>query len=148
MKKRTFHRWYYHVRHRYLTTNNFVLFVALLVAASWAWGSIIAMQRNYGLQKEIDHKERLLTLAELEAQNQQYQQNYYNSDEYKELAAREKLGLVNPGEKVFILPPNSVEASATSVNQGRAEVPKEVEKSNLQQWLNFLFGGGASNLRR
>ncbi|MGB3945734.1 MAG: septum formation initiator family protein, partial [Candidatus Saccharimonadales bacterium] len=100
-------RLYYHVRHHYFTTNNVVVLIALFVAASWAWGSVQAMERNYELQKEIDLKRRELRLSELETQKLQFERNYYKSDEYKELAVREKLGLVKPGEKVLILAPNS-----------------------------------------
>jgi cell division protein FtsB len=139
-------RWYYHARHNYFTTNNLVVFVALVVAASWAWGSVQAMERNYALQKEIDYKQRELRLSELEAQKLQFEQNYFKSDEYKELAVREKLGLVNPGEKVLILPPNTPEASADETKA--STVPRAVPESNFQAWVNFLFGGAYRSLQR
>lgn len=142
-----FRRLYYHIRHNYFTTNNVVVLVGLIIAASWAWGSVQAMEKNYALQKEVDYKQRELRLAELETQKLQFEQNYYKSDEYKELAVREKLGLVMPGEKVLILPPNSPQASAgEQVSQAR--VPKAVEESNLQAWVNFLFGGAYRSLHR
>jgi len=143
---RNLRRLYYHVRHHYFTTNNLVVVVGLLVAASWAWGSVQAMERNYALQKEVDYKQRELKRAELEAQKLRYEQNYYKSDEYKELAAREKLGLANPGEKVLILPPNSEAASAGE--QKAAVVPRAVPESNFQAWVNFLFGGAYRSLHK
>ena len=141
-----FRRLYYHVRHHYFTTNNLVVLVGLVIAASWAWGSVQAMERNYALQKEVDFKQRELRLAELEAQKLQFEQNYYKSDEYKELAVREKLGLVSPGEKVLILPPNSPEASAE--DESTRPVARAVPESNFQAWINFLFGGAYQSLRR
>jgi len=51
--------------------------IGLLVAASWAWGSVQAMERNYALQKEVDFKQRQLQLAKLETQKLQYERNYY-----------------------------------------------------------------------
>lgn len=140
-------RWYYHVRHHYLTTNNLVVVIGLLVAASWAWGSVQAMERNYALQKEVDYKQRQLRLSKLETEKLQFEQNYFKSDEYKELAVREKLGLVSPGEKVLILPPNS-EAASAGETQTVASVPRAVSESNLQQWVNFLFGGSYRSLQR
>jgi len=131
----------YHIRHRYLTMNNVVVAVALLIGASWAWGSIGVMQRNYDLQKEIDAKNRQLTLAELETQTLEYQQKYYRSTEYQELAVRERLGFVDPGEKVLSLPPNSLAAKTI------VDIPIKKKQStaqpltNFQQWVNFLFGG-------
>lgn len=139
-------RWYYHLRHRYLTTNNIVVIVGLLIAASWVWGSVQAMERNYALQKEIDFKQRQLQLAELETQKLEFEQNYYKSDEFKELAVREKLGLVVPGEKVLILPPNSPEASAGEEDD--RTIVRAVPEGNFQAWVNFLFGGAYQSLRR
>ncbi len=143
---RTLRRWYYHARHNYFTTNNLVVLVGLLVAASWAWGSVQAMERNYDLQKEIDYKQRELRLAELRTAKLQFEQNYLKSDEYKELAVREKLGLISPGEKVLILPPNTPAASADE--KAASDVPQAVPESNFQAWVNFLFGGAYRSLQR
>ena len=138
-------RFYYHVRHNYVTTNNIVVLVGLGIAASWAWGSVQAMERNYTLQKGVDYKQRELRLAELEKTKLEYEQNYYKSDEYKELAVREKLGLVMPGEKVLILPENTVPADD---EQKRSFVPQAIEQSNIQQWINFLSGASFHNLQQ
>jgi len=147
MKNRNLQRLYYHVRHNYFTTNNLVVVIGLLVAASWAWGSVQAMERNYALQKEVDYKQRQLQLAKLETQKLQYERNYYKSDEYKELAVREKLGLVSPGEKVLILPPNT-EAASADETATTASTPRPVPESNFQAWVNFLFGGAYRSLHR
>lgn len=132
----------YAIRHDYLTFNNLVIFVAFLIAASWVWGSLQVMQRNYGLQRSVDQKNRSLAVTQLQRDSLELQKRYYQTDEYKELAARESLGLVMNGEKVLLLPPNSeaakAEGGSTSVAVA-AQTP--VETSNLEQWVNFLFGG-------
>ncbi|HRJ06036.1 MAG TPA: hypothetical protein PK096_00495 [Candidatus Saccharibacteria bacterium] len=149
MKNINVRKTYYFARHRVFTTNNIVVLVGLFIAASWAWGSVQAMERNYGLQKEIDYKQRQMRLAELETEKLKFEQNYYKSDEYKELAVRERMGLVLPGEKVLILPPNSAAATASDNTAKLAEAqPKQVPDSNLQQWVNFLFGGTYRDLNR
>ncbi len=132
----------YHVVHNYLTMNNLVVVVALLIAASWAWGSIGVVQKNYALQRVVDDKRRQSQLVQLQTDNLAYEQKYYHSAEYQELQARERLGLVQPGEKVLILPPNS--ASAKAVDQATSPlntVTNLPQPSNFQQWVNFLFGG-------
>lgn len=145
INKTTLRRWYYHVRHNYVTTNNIVVLVGLCIAASWAWGSVQAMERNYTLQKTVDNKRRELSLTKLEKQKLEFEQNYIKSDEYRELAAREKLGLVLPGEKVLILPPNTVGADEAA---RQSFVPRTVEQGNLQQWINFLSGTSSHDLRK
>jgi len=135
----------YHFKNRYLTMENVVITIALIIAAGWAWGSISMMQRNYGLQRDIDTQKRDAQLAELEVTNLQYQQNYYKSDEYKDLAAREHLGLASPGEKVLILPRNSAAAMKDSTIV-TTSAPVVDEPSNLEQWMGFLFGGNAGTV--
>ena len=137
-------RFLYLVRHRYMTTNNVVVVIAALLAISWAWASVGVVQRNYSLQREVDDKKRQQQLVELEAENLAYEQKYYKSEEYKALEVRTRLGLVDKGEKVVILPPNSPAAELYDKQQDEKLTGKQVateEQGELQEWLNFLFGG-------
>ena len=84
--------------------------IAAGIAISWIWGSVAIMQRNYDLQAKYDTKQRERQLYDLEVATLQYEQKYMQSDEYKELMARRKLGLGAPGEKVIILPENTATA--------------------------------------
>lgn len=144
MQKINIRKLYYHTRHRYFTVNNVVVAIALVIGAGWAWASVEVMQRNYALQKVVDGKAREQKLAELELQNLAYQQRYYKSSEYQELAVRERLGLANSGEKVLVLPSNSAAAKSASQQPGPKIAAPPEEPSNMQQWVNFLFGGSRS----
>jgi len=135
----------YTIRHKYLTFNNVVIAAAFFIAASWVWGSLGVMQRNYTLQKEVDIKQRQLQLTRLQRDNLEFQKRFYQTDEYKELAVRETLGLVRPGEKLLILPDNSAEAKAADAPVQQAAVVQQAVP-NLQQWLNFLFGGNSRSI--
>jgi hypothetical protein len=148
MKKINIRRIYYHIRHRFLTMNNIVIAIAFMIGLSWAWGSIGMMQRNYGLQKEVDTKARNLKLAELETQNLKYEQRYYQSSEYQELEVRKRLGLANPGEHVLILPPNTQQAKAADAVVVNKLIRTSEPTSDFQQWMNFLFGGNRRNLQK
>lgn len=141
-KQRQLKRLLYHVRHEYVTMNNAVLAIAAIIAISWAWASVQAVQRNYQLQKEIDDKRRQATLVQLQADNLQFEQRYYKSSEYLTLEAKRRLGLAEPGEKVLILPPNSAAVKAESASENTSTVASTVAPAPppLQQWLNFLFG--------
>ena len=135
----------YTIRHKYLTFNNVVIAAAFLIAASWVWGSLEVMQRNYALQKQVDIKERQLQLTKLQRDSLELQKKYYQTDEYKELAVRDTLGLVRPNEKLLILPANSAAAKAADAPVKQAVVAQE-SAPNLQQWLNFLFGGNSKGI--
>jgi len=146
MKKINIRRAYYHISHKYFTLNYVVIAIAFLIAASWVWGALGVMQKNYTLQKQVDYKQQQLELAQLQTTNLQLEQKYYQTSEYQELAARQDLGLAQPGESVLILPPNSqaaINADSQSATQTTA-VP--LLKSNFQQWVDFLFGGNSKNL--
>ena len=145
MKKINIRRIYYLFRHKYCTLNNAVIVIAFLIAAGWVWGSLGVMQRNYSLQKELDDKSRQLIVAQLDNENAKLAQHYYQTDEYKELAVRERLGLVTPGESVLILPPNSELAKGADKVTTASSAPIELV-SNFNQWMNFLFGGNNKNI--
>ena len=140
MAKINIRKFIYAARHKYLTLNNVVILVAFLIAASWVWGSLGMMQRNYSLQKEVDFKKRQLELVELQRDNLEFQKKYYQTAEYQELAVRESLGLVRPGEKILILPENS-EAAKKADKASTNDIIAVTQTSNIEQWINFLFGG-------
>lgn len=126
-----------HVRPR-LTLNNGVLLVALLIAATWVWGTVAAIQRNFELQQQVDLMSQEIAIQELENKSQQLQNEYYSTSEYQELSARERLGKAAPGERLLILPPNKV--GVTPEEQPEATGTPIAQRSNFAQWLYFLFG--------
>lgn len=118
------------------TFNNGVLLIALIIAASWIWSTIEAISKNFVLQQQVDSLAQEVAVAELQNKSLQLQNNYYGSDQFLELSAREHLGLVSPGEKVVILPQNKVQPLAQSTVEQSSNAPK----SNFEQWMYFLFG--------
>jgi len=147
MKKINIRRYYYLFRHKYMTLNNVVAAVALLIALSWIWGSLSVMQRNYDLQKDLELKKRQLQLAEVETKSIEFENRYYQTREYQELAVRNSLGLVLPGEKVLILPDNTQAAKDADAKLDSSPSNSVVEKqSNYRQWMDFLFGKNSQNI--
>jgi len=147
MKKINIRRYYYLIRHKYMTLNNVVAAVALLIAFSWIWGSLSVMQRNYDLQKDLELKKRQLQLAEVETKSIELENRYYQTREYQELAVRKSLGLVMPGESVLILPDNTQAAkdADAKLDTKVSNVTIE-EQSNYKQWMDFLFGKNSQNI--
>jgi len=148
MQKINIRKLVYALRHRFLTLNNVVIAVAFLIAFSWVWGSLGMMQRNYSLQKEVDFKKRQLELTELERDNLALQKRYFQTTEYQELAARENLYLVRSGENVLVLPPNSQGAKDADKPAAIAAVADVTRVGNLEQWVNFLFGGYSKSISK
>jgi Na+-transporting NADH:ubiquinone oxidoreductase subunit NqrC len=140
MKNRQLHRAIYQIKHHFLTLNNVVILVACLIVASWVWGSLGMMQRNYTLQRTLDRKNQELTLAQLETRNLELERQYYGTREYQELAVREKLGKGLPGEHVLILPKQPEKIPTTSDVTHTPAVQTGDQPGNFEQWMDFLFG--------
>ena len=122
-----------------MNVQNGTVIVALLVALGWVWGTVSTLQKNFNYQRQVDQLNAEVELDKLRNQNLAFQQKYFQSSEYLELSAREKLGKASPGEKVIVLPDSrqikdSVKPTET-VLTGQADDP-----SNFQQWLRFFFG--------
>ena len=133
-------RWW-HVKRMvqpHLNLNNAVLAVALLIGATWVWGTVVAIERNFDLQQRVDTLNQEIEIQALENKAQTLQNEYYQTDEYLELSARERLGKASPGEKLIILPPNTVGVQAEA--QPEVGVVPLSGRSNFAQWMYFLFG--------
>ena len=136
MNKLKLKRLIYRIQHDYLTLNNVVIAAEILIAMSWAWGSIESMQKNYELQRSIDNKRQQVEIEKLQVALLEYESKYYQSEEYQELTIRQRTGKGLPGEKQLIT--QSFESATPA--QKLASSAKRTD-SNFQQWMNFLFGG-------
>ena len=138
MNKLKLKRLIYRVQHDYLTLNNIVIAAAVLIAMSWAWGSIESMQKNYELQRTIENKRQQVEIEKLQVSLLEYESKYYQSEEYQELTLRQRTGKGLPGEKQLITQSfeDAVAAEKPTPNTVRND-------SNFQQWMNFLFGGNS-----
>lgn len=69
-----------------------------------------------------------------------YENEYYASDEYLELEARRLQNKVGDGESLVYLPENSETAKHKHDENATETTISEQVASNLEQWLQFLFG--------
>jgi cell division protein FtsB len=122
----------------YANINNAVIVVAAVISAAWMWSTIEAIQKNFELQQKVDNLSQEIAVQDLQNRSRSLQNKYYQSNEYLELSARERLNKVSPGEKVIILPPNKVKAQQENANPAASDQP--ANQSNFSQWMYFLLG--------
>src|SRR6266480_2531336 len=67
------------------------VFVVIVLLISWS--GVKTIQTNYGLQKQITALNQQNSLQKLRNENLALQNQYLNSNQYLELAARENFGL-------------------------------------------------------
>lgn len=99
-------------------------------------GLIISLSRNIFRLLKAGDQVRLVQqrLEELEREHQELleKKEYYQSEEFIEQEARNRLNLGKPGETVVILPPNVGETGEIT-SSSTPELP------NWQKWLKLFF---------
>ena|SRR5579884_110196 len=116
-----------------------VCFVVIVLLISWS--GVKSIQANYNLQKQISVLKQQNQLQQLQNDNLKLQNNYYNSNQYLELAARQNFGLASPGEKELIVP-EQVALSHTIPIESNYSVPQDSitkSQSNFKSWINFFL---------
>lgn len=112
----------------------FVGFIILIFVAL-ALGKEI--YRRYQINQEIESVKN--EIERLEKRNQELQAlvDYLNSDSYKEIQARQNLGLQKPGEQAVAVqpaPPNEdIALTPDATEEERANL------SNPEKWWNYFF---------
>ena len=120
----------------FLTLQNIVDVGAIIVCCFFAWGLISSISRNWELEEKLNEHKLTAIKTQIEVEKLKLEQQYYQTDEYQELVARQKLGKMMPGETMVVLPQNSERARNKYANLGDTEAE---EKSNFEQWLDLLF---------
>lgn len=100
-----------------------------------------AIWLNWALKKEIDGIKADIANIQEKNQNLENLIIYYQSDSFKELEAREKLGLKKIDEKVVIVPVRKYNpADSAEEDKISALIKKPVAKiANWRIWWAFLF---------
>lgn len=116
--------------------------VALLVT----WSGMKAVQTNYELQKQISKQQQANQVAKLENDNQKLKNQYYNSDEFLELAARRQFGKAAPGETLYLVPKSVALAHTKDLStktknkeSKTATTHKPTYQKNFEAWVNFFL---------
>jgi cell division protein FtsB len=118
-----------------------MLFVVIVLLISWS--GIKTIQTNYGLQKQISGLNEQNNLQKLQNSNLALNNQYFNSNQYLELAARQNFGLAAPGEKEVIVPQQV--ALANTVNLPSPVKPVEAKtklpayQRNFESWVDFFL---------
>lgn len=119
---------------KHATLNNVLLIAVMVLALSWTWSTIGALNRNYELEQELNQANLETDILELQNENLRLEQAYFQTDEYLELQSRSLLNRAWEGEHLVILP--KAEGSADSEPDQKVSD----DKSNLEKWMDFLFG--------
>jgi cell division protein FtsB len=94
--------------------------------------------QNYRVRERIDTIENEIRYLKSENQRLANLIAYYQTETFRELEARSKLGLKKPGEIVIALPENNDEEP---VSPREAQPAKEPDQTpNYIKWWGYIFG--------
>jgi cell division protein FtsB len=118
-----------------------VVFVIIVLLISWS--GIKTIQTNYSLQKQISSLRQQNDVQKLQNGNLELQNEYYNSDQYLDISARQNFGLAAPGEKMVIVPEKVALAHTVQLPSDAKKVTatdkKPVYQRNFESWVNFFL---------
>jgi cell division protein FtsB len=127
------------------------LIVFGFMAAAVTWSGAKAIQLNFELQKKVVGIEEQNKVQQLQNETQKLKNEYFKTDEYRELAARRLFGKAAPGERVYVIPKDIamkyVSPDTAVPVVAKAENPLKLPsyQQNLQDWLDFFFHRTPSN---
>ena len=122
-----------------IPTDLVAMAVFTVLGVSMVWNTAGAIHRNYELQQQVNELEAEIALLEVENQNLIYSIEYYNTDTFLELEAREKFNKAKPGEKLALIPKDLTIKTETNSTPDQAREQAQF-KSNFSAWMEFLFG--------
>jgi cell division protein FtsB len=119
-----------------------LLFLAILLLVSWS--GVKAIEANYGLQKQISGLKQENGVKKLANENLKLENEYFETPQYLEVAARQDFGLAAPGETVLNVPrsvalSHTVDLPKTDQSKAQSKPEPPAYQRNLQAWMDFLL---------
>lgn len=121
-----------------------IVVIALLAYISFTVGASI--NRNYQTNQIINGLKDDIATLKLRIANEQDLLVYYNTDSFKEVETRRRLGAIAPGETLVILPKhkrNAIEGPGMVIDENQnvtdRPVSTQLKSSNLKLWWQFIF---------
>ena len=115
------------------------LVVGFFVVAYMLYNLTVSIYEHYQIEEHIaDFQERNTQLLE-ENQQKMDDLQYYISDEYIDKVAKQNLNLINPGEKVIVIPDEDL--IVLSEDEDTAALSQQIRESwsNPKKWWKFFF---------
>jgi cell division protein FtsB len=120
------------------------LLIFLCVALLISWSGIKVIDTNYVLQKQNAQLQQQDNIQNLTNENLALQNEYYNTNQYLELQARQQLGLGEPGETELLVPESVALEHTVNLSDGQQLAAKTAAQQptyqrNFQAWMDFFL---------
>ncbi len=141
--KQTFNELYSR-RHQLRDVRVLGLLIFLIIVLLISWSGVKAIQSNYVLQKQIAQLQQENKVQQLKNEDLALENEYYNTNQYLELSARQNFGLGDPGETEVLVPKNVALAQLVPLpnlhkTTASTDAPQSTYDKNLHAWLDFFL---------
>jgi cell division protein FtsB len=130
-----------------LDVRNIALYIFGLIVLAIAWSGAKTVQNNYELQKQAASLKQQNQVLSLQNSTTYLQNQFYQTNVYLELSARQNLGLAAPGEQVLVVPKavamKYVDPTLAKKQPVLQDEPIDTRSNyikNLEAWRDFLLG--------
>lgn len=113
---------------------NLLLILAVIVGLLLAYNSARKIASYRGTSQKIVDEQAKLEQLKQENARLKGELEYKKSGKFAEGEIRNKLGLVKPGEEVFVVPKEDANGQSSIVNRQDA-------RQNWQKWKDYFFEG-------
>ena len=114
------------------------IYVALIIYSAYVIG--VAIQNNFATNQQIKSLREDIVALKDDVNNLQNTIIYYQTDSFKELEARKRLGLKGAGETIIMLPKNNEKKVDSSLQTPQEKTDQEEENtSNPVKWYRYIF---------
>jgi cell division protein FtsB len=116
-----------------------ILVIGFFVVAFMLYNLTVSIYDNYRIEQHITEFET--RNSDLATDNKQKLEDfqYYTSEQYIEKVAKQNLGLINPGEKVIIIPDDDLIVLTESEDAAAINEQIRASWSNPKKWWKFFF---------
>lgn len=117
----------------------FILIIEFVLVFYMLYAICTSVYRSYQIDQHIAEfeKENQRILEENQRLVSDYE--YYSSQAYKEKIAKQNFGLINPGEKVIIIPDENIIAKSEEEVLQQKTARKWERLPNTRKWWAFFF---------
>jgi cell division protein FtsB len=119
----------------------FFLVIVLLIS----WSGVKVIDTNYRLQKQISGYQQQNQVQQLANTNVKLENQYFQTNQYLDISARQNFGLAAPGETVLNVSTAVALAHTVDlqdieqVQATKTKAKQPAYQRNFQAWINFLL---------
>ncbi len=130
-----------------------ILIIEFVLVAYLIYSLTKNVYNSYLVDRYIAEYEKENSIIKTENQKKTSDYLYFTSEEYIDKIAKQNLGLVNPGEEVIVVSPDSLNYEAKNTGKDFQDIlngkktdfeeedsVKIETRSNPQKWWDFFFG--------